>query len=678
MVTPAGKLPHAVREIRNVWIPLASGERLAARLWLPELPAGEKVPAIMEFSVYRKSDVQAVRDSAAYGYLAGHGYACVRVECRGTGDSDGLSTDQFATEYIEDAIESLAWIGGQAWCTGQVAMTGLSWPGHMCLQVAARNPPQLAAILPMDAADDRYTNKYHGGCLLHYGFTISNALLGMHARAPHPEHVGEGWREMWKQRVENSVVCLERWIEHHTRDDYWAAGSVAERYADMQVPMYASCGLADPGYAVCTPRMLESYGGPRKLLLGPWAHRMPHMPIPGPGVDFLGGAIRWLDHWLKGVPNGAEAEPDVLAWIYDASPPATQVGEFTGRWVAEPTWPPQGLRRLEYAICAEGLASPAGAGTSAERCIEVSSPLSMGTEGGEWMPWFTAANGPEMAGDQRADDALSACFDSAPLEEAIDVFGTVRATLEVAADQGEAQVVLRLCSVAPDGTSRRLAFGFLDLSQRNGDAQRLAVIPGERYRVGIDLLPASHHVPRGHRLRLAVSTSYWPMIWPARRRVRLSIFAGKGALVVPVRPARAEDAALQPPAAPAMAAGIPSTLLRKPYAKRSLNRDLASGVTRLLIEEDGGCTRIEDRDIEYGWTGWRATSIAPEDPLSAVAEAEWTWTLKFGATETRSFARTRLSCTADTYEIEARVEAREGETLIAEKTFRRSLPRPPG
>ena len=125
-------------------------------------------------------------------------------------------------------------------------------------------------------------------------------------------------------------------------------------------------------------------------------------------------------------------------------------------------------------------------------------------------------------------------------------------------------------------------------------------------------------------------------------------------------------------------AGIPSTLLRKPYAKRSLNRDLASGLTRLLIEEDGGCTRIEDRDIEYGWTGWRATSIAPEDPLSAVAEAEWTWTLKFGVTETRSFARTRLSCTADTYEIEARVEAREGETLIAERSFRRSLPRPPG
>jgi putative CocE/NonD family hydrolase len=673
MVNVVSELPYAVREIRHCWIPLASGERLAARLWLPEMPGGARVPAIMEFSVYRKSDVQAVRDSAAYGYLAGHGYACVRVECRGTGDSDGLQTDQFATEYIDDALESLDWIGRQDWCTGKVALTGLSWPGHMCLQVAARNPPALGAILPMDAADDRYTNKYHGGCLLHYGFTISNALLGMNARPPHPEHVGEGWRAIWKDRVEHAVVCLERWIEHHTRDAYWAAGSVAERYADMKVPMYASCGLADPGYAVCTPRMLESYGGPRKLLLGPWAHRMPHMPIPGPGVDFLGGILGWLDHWLKGVPNGAESAPDVLAWIYDGSPPATQVSEFGGRWVAEPTWPPQGLRTLQYAVRIDGLGEAPGPGGQ----VEVCAPMTMGAEGGEWMPWFTAANGPELAGDQRADDAVSACFDTAPLEDAIDVFGTVRVALEVAADRPEAQVVVRLCSVAPDGTSKRLAFGFLDLSQREGDDRRLPVEPGTKYAITIDMLPASHHVPRGHRLRLAVSGSYWPMIWPARHHTRLTIHAGRGALSVPVRPVRAEDALLVPPAGPTVSRGIPNTLLRKPYARRSLNRDLASGLLTLRIEEDGGCTRIDDRDIEYGWTGWRSTAIAPDDPLSAVAEAEWTWTLKFGDIVTRSFARTRLSCTADTYEIEARVEAYEGEALVAEKTFRRSLPRPP-
>ena len=677
MVRIVERFPHVVREIRNAWIRLTSGERLAARIWLPEVKPGTRLPAVMEFSVYRKSDVQAVRDSAAYGYLAGHGYACVRVECRGTGDSDGLQIDQFAPMYIDDAVESLAWIAQQDWCDGKVAMIGLSWPGHMCLQVAARSPPELAAIVPMDAADDRYTNKYHGGCLLHYAFTISTALLGMHARPPQPEHAGERWRTMWQDRVENAVVCLERWIAHPTRDDYWADGSVIGRYGDMKAPMFASCGLADPGYAVCAARMLSHYGGPRQMLLGPWAHRMPHFPIPGPGVDFLAGVCSWLDRWMKGEPAEAPEAPkapDLRAWIYDASAPVTQVDTFTGRWVAEREWPPSDHEVRRYAIRADGLAvRPA-----AESVVEVSSPLTVGTAGGEWMPWFVAANGPELAGDQRVDDALSACFDSAPLDAAIDVFGQVRVTLDVAADQVEAQIALRLCSVAPDGSSRRIAFGFLDLAMRDGDANRLPVEPGKRYRIAVDLLPASHRVPAGHRLRLAVSSSYWPMIWPVRRRVRLSLFAGAGELGVPVRPSRAEDSTLETLAEPTLSAGIAATVLRKPSARRSLTQDLATGATRLLIEEDGGHTRIEDRAIEIDWTGSRSTSIKPEEPLSASAQAQWNWILRFGDVETRTRASTRLTCTADTYEIEARVEAHEGERLIAEKTIRRSLPRPGG
>ena len=671
------KFPYSVREVRNCWIPLSrpghEGVRLAARLWLPDMPEGEKVPAVMDFFVYRKSDIQAVRDSTTYGNLAGHGYACVKVDCRGTGDSDGLAPDQFSTEFVEDALEALAWIARQPWCTGKVGMTGLSWPGHMCLQVAARNPPELRAIVPMDAADDRYTNKYHGGCLLHYGFTISTALLGMHARPPNPEHVGEGWRDAWKERVENSVACIERWTGHPDRDDYWAAGSVVERYKDMTAAVYASCGLADPGYAVCVPRMLKGLTGPRKVLLGPWAHRTPHYPAPGPGVDFVNEMRRWFDHWLKGIDTGMLDEPAVRAWIYDAEPPRMQVGDALGRWVTDSEWPPKDLETRQFTICAEGLVQ--GKGTAGT--VEVASPLTVGAAGGEWMPWFVAGNGPEMAGDQRTDDALSACFDSPPLEAAIDVFGQVRVALDVSSDQREAQVALRLCAVAPDGTSRRLAFGFLDLSHREGDAQHLPVEPGKPYRIALDMLPACCHVPKGHRLRLAVSTSYWPMIWPSRFPVRLSIHAGQGALSVPIRPRRAEDDLVPSLGEPTVARGNPTTVLRQPSAKRSLTQDLSTGASTLTIEEDGGHTRIDDRAIEIDWTGKRITSIRPDDPLSASAYAEWTWKLKFGAIETVSYAHSRLTCTAGTFEIEARVEAREGGKVVAEKTIRRSVPRAP-
>jgi len=665
-------LPYPVKEIRNCWIPLASGERLAARLWLPQMPGNQTVPGVMDFFIYRKSDINVVRDSMTYAYLAGHGYACVKVDCRGTGDSDGIQTDQFSPQYVEDALEALAWVARQSWCSGKVGMMGLSWPGHMCLQVAARKPPELGAIVPMDAADDRYSNKYHGGCLLHYAFSISTALLGMHARPPNPGHVGERWRSMWQERVNSATVCLENWLAHPDRDEYWVAGSVMERYAEMSAPVYASCGLADPGYAVCVPRMLEGVKGPRKVLLGPWAHRMPHFAIPGPGTDFLHEVRRWFDQCLKGIDNGVLDEPMIRSWIYDAAPPATQLENYGGRWISEVAWPGIAAPVLRFAICADGLKPQAGA----EIPVSVQSPLTVGSAGGEWMPWFVAGNGPELSGDQRADDAMSACFDSAPLDAPIDLFGEVQVRLDVAADQAEAQIALRLCSVAPDGSSRRLAFGLLDLGHREGNATRLPVEPGERYRIALAMLPAACHVPRGHRFRLAASTSYWPMIWPARHPVKLTLFAGSGTLGLPIRQARTGDVPGLSLGEPTVAPGTPATVLRQPGVSRRLTQDLASGRTELVIDEDGGRTRLDDRAIEIEWSGRRTTSIRPEEPLTASAYAEWTWKLCFGNIETSTYANTRLSATLDSFVIEARVEAREGDRLVAEKTIKKTIPRP--
>jgi hypothetical protein len=159
--------------------------------------------------------------------------------------------------------------------------------------------------------------------------------------------------------------------------------------------------------------------------------------------------------------------------------------------------------------------------------------------------------------------------------------------------------------------------------------------------------------------------------------VRLSIHAGQGALSVPIRPRRPEDEQVPSLGEPTVARGNPTTVLRPASAKRTLTQELSAGTTTLVIEEDGGHTRIDDRAIEIDWTGKRITSIRPEDPLSASAYAEWTWKLKFGAVETVSYASTRLTCTEGTFEIEARVEAREGGSLVAEKTIRRSVPRAP-
>jgi putative CocE/NonD family hydrolase len=128
--------PREVVEHPNIWIELRDGARLAARLWLPKDAEARPVPAILEYLPYRKRDGTVQRDALTHPYLAGHGYACVRVDMRGNGDSDGLMLDEYTVQEQDDAIEVLGWLRRQPWCTGRFGMIGISWGGFNGLQVA--------------------------------------------------------------------------------------------------------------------------------------------------------------------------------------------------------------------------------------------------------------------------------------------------------------------------------------------------------------------------------------------------------------------------------------------------------------------------------------------------------------------------------------------------------------
>ena len=155
------QFPRNVRRIDHLWIPLSDGTRLSARIWLPDDAEQEPVPAILEYLPYRKGDATAADDAVRHPYFAGHGYAAVRVDIRGTGDSEGLLDDEYSAQEHDDALEVLRWIAAQPWCTGSIGMMGISWGGFNSLQVAARRPPQLAAIITACSTDDRYDNDVH-------------------------------------------------------------------------------------------------------------------------------------------------------------------------------------------------------------------------------------------------------------------------------------------------------------------------------------------------------------------------------------------------------------------------------------------------------------------------------------------------------------------------------------
>ena len=108
------------------------------------MPADEEalpVPAVLEYLPYRKDDCTAHGDALRHPYFAAHGYAAVRVDLRGTGDSDGLLLGEYLEQEHDDALEVLAWLAEQPWCTGSVGMIGYSWGGFNGLQIAARRPP---------------------------------------------------------------------------------------------------------------------------------------------------------------------------------------------------------------------------------------------------------------------------------------------------------------------------------------------------------------------------------------------------------------------------------------------------------------------------------------------------------------------------------------------------------
>src|SRR2546422_7882310 len=149
------RFPRAVRVIENCWIPLSDGCRLAARIWLPADAETSPVTAILEYIPYRKRDFTRARDEPMHYYFAGHGYAAVRVDLRGSGDSDGLLLDEYLEQEQKDALEVIRWIAAQPWCSGAVGMMGKSWGGFNSLQVAARRPDALKAIITVCSTDDR-------------------------------------------------------------------------------------------------------------------------------------------------------------------------------------------------------------------------------------------------------------------------------------------------------------------------------------------------------------------------------------------------------------------------------------------------------------------------------------------------------------------------------------------
>ncbi len=650
MTAVRSEFPFAVKVIETEWIPMSDGVRLAAKLWLPE--GAGPVPAILEYLPYRRRDGTRTRDNGLHEYLAGHGYACLRVDIRGMGDSEGLLHDEYSVQEQLDGLEVIDWISRQDWCEGGVSTIGISWGGFNGLQIAARRPPALKSVIAVGFTDDRYATDVHyiGGCLSKDNFDWSATMMAQNDLPPDPAVYGPGWREAWRARCEANVPWAHLWFAHQHRDAYWRQGSVCEDFSAIQVPVYAVSGWAD-NYSEAVPRLVANLHAPCLGLVGPWAHSYPHDVTVGPAIGWLQEVLRWCDHWMKGRDTGIMAEPKLRVWMQDSVPPQTCYTHRPGRWVGEAEWPSPRLREISFPMGAEGRL---GSNAPGERSI--CSPLWVGLTAGEVGRYGENADWPP---DQRLDDAGSLVFRSAPLDQRLEILGAPRVALRFSCDKPLALVAARLNDVAPDGRSTRVTVGLLNLAHRDGHDRPQALVPGQVYEAVVELDDIAHAFPAGHRLSLSLSTTYYPIAHPSPELATLTVSCGDSRLILPHRPPRAEDSDLRAFDPPEKAAETPQSHDHAEGAPRRVVQDLLTG--RYAVDFPRWTYSVTMQDIATTVTseGMVRHEITEGDPLSAVTTTEYRVTLARPDATIGHHSKGRLSCDATHFRLETELTVTE-------------------
>ena len=518
----------SVLTIREVMIPMPDGIQLAADLYMPaDIPAGEHLPVLLEYTPYRKNDSRGSK-YRMYTYFVKRGYVVARVDIRGTGNSQGRTIPyEYSEIELSDGDAVIAWLAKQDWSNGNVGMFGISWGGFNSIQMAVRKPPALKAFVALMATEDLYQEDVHymDGIIHIDSWMMSHDLSNAMPGAPE-FRLDEDWLRN-RFEVEPSVFTYMR----EQRDgSFWDRASARDKYEQIQIPGYYIGGWYD-GYRDSPPRMLEHVKAPVKAMIGPWDHYYPHNAWPAPQVEWRYEAVRWFDQWLKGIDTGILDEPRFAVYVRDWHPPGPGVDEIPGHWRWEEGWPiERSVTKTFYAGQDHGLSSS----PSAQATHSLKYKPSVGLAGGGPVMWWG-----NIPPDQQSMDDYSLIYDSQPLDSPLEILGMPRAILKVSADVSRANWVVRICDVAPDSSVTQVGGAAFNGTHRKSAREPEDLIPGKVFPLEIEMHFTSWVFPKGHRIRFAINNAQWPMLWPTPYQMTTTLAIGgvEGARVeLPVVP----------------------------------------------------------------------------------------------------------------------------------------------
>ena len=659
---------YTVTNIEHNPIRMSDGTRLSARIWLPSHAETSPAAAILEYIPYRKRDLVRVRDERNHVVFAQHGFVSVRVDMRGSGDSEGYMEDMYGVRELSDAREVIEWIAAQDWCNGRVGMMGTSWGGTSSLQSAVAKPEALKAVIAVCATDNRFEDDIHyiGGCVTTDTVEWAATLPAILASPPDPKNLGKRWREVWMQRLERATFPVENWIEHQCFDEYWQHGSISQLEGRFGCPVLLIGGWSDRYSNTvmnCLNRDPESCWG----IVGPWGHHYPDQASPGPGTSFQHVALRWWDHWLNDAENGVPNDPKLTAWMSGYDEPQDKIEQRNGFWTTIQDWPCDKVLTKSFFLTDNSLQSEPNE-TNATKSIPVD--LAVGGAAGD-SGYFGRVGGLPL--DQREDDDRSLIFETPPIDAPLDMLGSARLELSIASDCKRAQIAVRICDVATDGKVSLVSLALRNLALSDDLKSPIEINSNKSSKYTLKFPNKAYRFEKGHRLRLSISGSYWPLIWPSPRFSNLILNTADCFLQVPLYPVKFE-----------MNPNLPETVhslchshvvITNPELERWTEISPNSQFRSYCWKQPIKTVRFLDIELDFGFETDACHTISTDNVISAHSKFAHRLHFSQDGAIVEIVGMAELSSTEELYRLSGSLDVKENGVLIFSKEWNPDIPR---
>jgi putative CocE/NonD family hydrolase len=508
---------YLTAQLEEVMVPMRDGVKLHTRIWKPvEAKNGDTYPVILERGYQPGYPEHAERFTAA-------GYIYVGQSSRGHRLSEG-ELNRFFSD-AKDGYDTLDWISQQPWSNGKIAMYGKSYMAATQWLVAPEQHPNLKAIIPQNMNADIWQCVYRCNGALTLAMTAHGRTYGS---SEDREKIAEyGWEDFYRHLPlinldeaftgEKNKMWRE-YVSHATYDDYWQAIGIRDKYDKITIPVYLMGGWYDyyPGAAFTSFNQLKAQGATDeiRIAISPTDHldRVVEARNFGPHADKdeLGLAIRWLDYVIKGIDNGIKDEPPIKIFVMGIN-----------EWREAYEWPLPGTQFTNYYFRSPdgsriGSLSTAPPGDEPPTVYIYDPDDPVPTIGGNHS--FLGTDQPELiqvgAFDQRPNESRHdvLVFTRPPVIEDMEVTGPIVIKLYAASSAPDTDFTAKLIDVYPDGAAYNLTEGIIRARFRESiwEAPK-PLVPGKIYEYTLELLPTSNVFKKGHRIRVHLTSSNFPL-----------------------------------------------------------------------------------------------------------------------------------------------------------------------